>query len=112
MRCGVQRRHGLYSGACGLLPLLAENGVAARVLPGISSVQLWPRVWAALAGLDARLRPRRGVRRGCGGVRRQTGVFLTGGTLGPAALCAQLCEAGLGGLAVTVGRTFPIRTSV
>lgn len=28
-----------------------------------------------LAGLDARLRPRRGVRRGCGGVRRQTGVF-------------------------------------
>ncbi|MFQ9680030.1 MAG: hypothetical protein ACLRZH_07955 [Ruthenibacterium lactatiformans] len=79
VRCGVQRRHGLYSGACGLLPLLAENGVAARVLPGISSVQLWPRVWAALAGLDARLRPRRGVRRGCGA--RQTGVFLTGGTL-------------------------------
>ena len=35
---------GFYSGACGLLPLLAENGVAARVLPGISSVQLWPRV--------------------------------------------------------------------
>ena len=31
---------GFYSGACGLLPLLAENGVAARVLPGISSVQL------------------------------------------------------------------------
>ena len=36
----------------------------------------------------------------CGG---RPVFFLTGGTLGPAALCAQLCEAGLGGLAVTVG---------
>ena len=104
VRCGVQRRHGLYSGACGLLPLLAENGVAARVLPGISSVQLlaarlgrpwqdWTLVSAHGAACDAAAAV-------CGG---RPVFFLTGGTLGPAALCAQLCEAGLGGLAVTVG---------
>ena len=95
---------GFYSGACGLLPLLAENGVAARVLPGISSVQLlaarlgrpwqdWTLVSAHGAACDAAAAV-------CGG---RPVLFLTGGTLGPAALCAQLCEAGLGGLAVTVG---------
>ena len=95
---------GFYSGACGLLPLLAENGVAARVLPGISSVQLlaarlgrpwqdWTLVSAHGAACDAAAAV-------CGG---RPVFFLTGGTLGPAALCAQLCEAGLGGLAVTVG---------
>mgnify|MGYP002603328763 CR=1 FL=1 len=88
----------------GLLPLLAENGVAARVLPGISSVQLlaarlgrpwqdWTLVSAHGAACDAAAAV-------CGG---RPVFFLTGGTLGPAALCAQLCEAGLGGLAVTVG---------
>ena len=95
---------GFYSGACGLLPLLAENGVAARVLPGISSVQLlaarlgrpwqdWTLVSAHGAACDAAAAV-------CGG---RPVFFLTGGMLGPAALCAQLCEAGLGGLAVTVG---------
>lgn len=95
---------GFYSGACGLLPLLAENGVAARVLPGISSVQLlaarlgrpwqdWTLVSAHGAQCDA-------VAAVCGG---RPVFFLTGGTLGPAALCAQLCAAGLGELVVTVG---------
>lgn len=88
---------GFYSGACGLLPLLAENGVAARVLPGISSVQLlaarlgrpwqdWTLVSAHGAACDAAAAV-------CGG---RPVFFLTGGTLGPAALCAQMCEAGLG----------------
>ena len=81
---------GFYSGAWGLLPLLAENGVAARVLPGISSVQLlaarlglpwqdWTLVSAHGAQCDA-------VAAVCGG---RPVFFLTGGTLGPAALCAQ-----------------------
>ena len=94
----------LTVGRPGLLPLLAENGVAARVLPGISSVQLlaarlgrpwqdWTLVSAHGAACDAAAAV-------CGG---RPVFFLTGGMLGPATLCAQLCEAGLGGLAVTVG---------
>ena len=81
-----------------------EKAQAARVLPGISSVQLlaarlsrpwqdWTLVSAHGAACDAAAAV-------CGG---RPVFFLTGGTLGPAALCAQLCEAGLGGLAVTVG---------
>ena len=95
---------GFYSGACGLLPLLAEKRRCGAGAAGHFQRAAFGRASGPpLAGLDARLRPRRGVRRGCGGVRRQTGVFPHGRHARPGSLCAQLCEAGLGGLAVTVG---------
>lgn len=95
---------GFYSGAQSLSTLLAEAGLAFRILPGVSSVQL----------LAARLhRPWQGWTlvsahgRACDAVaevmRGRPTFFLTGGALTPAALCAQLAEAGLGGLPVTVG---------
>ena len=95
---------GFYSGARSLLPLLAERGIGARVLPGVSSVQYLAarlgRPWQ-----DWLLRSAHGV--DCDAVeavcRGRPACFLTGGTLGPTALCRQLAEAGLGTLSVTVG---------
>lgn len=95
---------GFYSGTRGLLPLLEEQGLETRVLPGISSVQYLAaqlkRPWQ-----DWKLCSAHGV--DCDAVaevcRGRAVCFLTGGTLGPAALCRQLAEAGLGGLPVTVG---------
>ncbi len=93
---------GFYSGCRSLLPLLREKEVA--VLPGISSVQLLAaalgRPWQ-----DWNLVSAHGVH--CSAVaavmQGRPAFFLTGGTLGPAALCAQLVQAGLGTLPVTVG---------
>ena len=95
---------GFYSGARLLLPLLREQGIEAEVLPGLSSVQLLSarlgRPWqdwklVSAHGLD------------CDAVAAVMGgksvFFLTGGALGPAALCGQLAAAGLGELPVTVG---------
>lgn len=95
---------GFYSGARSLLPLLAEQGIEARVLPGISSVQYLAaklgRPWQ-----DWVLCSAHGV--GCDAVeavcRGRPACFLTGGALGPGALCRQLAEAGLQSLPVTVG---------
>lgn len=95
---------GFYSGASHLLPLLEQNGVKACILPGISSVQLlaarigkpwqdWNLVSAHGAECDA-------VAAVCSG---KESFFLTGGNLGPAQLCSQLCDAGLGNLTVWVG---------
>lgn len=93
---------GFYSGCRSLLPLL--EGWKVNVLPGISSVQLL----AAALGCpwqDWLLVSAHGV--DCNAVaavmQGQPAFFLTGGTLGPAALCAQLVKAGLGKLLVTVG---------
>lgn len=93
---------GFYSGCRSLLPLLQEEKVS--VLPGISSVQLLAaalrRPWQ-----DWNLVSAHGVT--CNAVaavmQGRPAFFLTGGTLGPAALCTQLVQAGLGTLAVTVG---------
>lgn len=93
---------GFYSGCRSLLPLL--RGTQATVLPGLSSVQLlaaalgrpwqdWVLVSAHGVDCDAVSAVMQG----------HPAFFLTGGTLGPAALCAQLTEAGLGNLPVTVG---------
>ena len=95
---------GFYSGARLLLPLLQESGFETQVLPGISSVQLLSarlgRPWQ-----DWRLVSAHGV--DCDAVtevmKGQSVFFLTGGDQGPAALCSQLTEAGLGKLPVTVG---------
>lgn len=94
---------GFYSGARGLLPLLAERDIPARVLPGVSSVQLlsarlglpwqdWELVSAHGMDCDVIAAVSKG----------KPAFFLTGGALGPGELCAQLTEAGLGALSVTV----------
>ena len=95
---------GFYSGVRSLTPLLLQEGIPFLVYPGISSVQL---LSAALARpwQDWRLCSAHGV--DCnpvGEVMQEKPVFfLTGGSLGPAALCQKLTDAGLGALPVTVG---------
>ena len=96
---------GFYSGAAGLLARLKEAGIPARVLPGLSSVQMLAaalgRPWQDWKLVSAHGRPCDPVAAVCGG---QPAFFLTGtGESGPAALCAQLAAAGLGTLPVTVG---------
>ena len=96
---------GFYSGAAGLLARLKEAGIPARVLPGLSSVQMLAaalgRPWQDWNLVSAHGRPCDPVAAVCGG---QPAFFLTGtGESGPAALCAQLTAAGLGALPVTVG---------
>lgn len=95
---------GFYSGTRNLVPLLEENGIPFRILPGISSVQVmaarlcrpwqeWKLVSAHGVHCDAVTAVREG----------KPALFLTGGSLGPSALCLQLDQAGLGSLPVTVG---------
>ena len=95
---------GFYSGARGLLPLLAERGIPARVLPGVSSVQIFSsrlgRPWqdwelVSAHGMDCNVAA--AVSRG------KPAFFLTGGALGPGEICRRLTDAGLGALPVTVG---------
>ena len=95
---------GFYSGADALLKLLREAGIACRVLPGLSSVQLL----AARLGepwQDWTLRSAHGV--DCDPVAAlMTGkpaFFLTGGKHTPASLCRALTDAGLGALQAVVG---------
>lgn len=93
---------GFYSGCRSLLPLLQEEDVT--VLPGISSVQLlaaalgrpWQE-WTLVSAHGVTCNAVAAVMQG------RPAFFLTGGTLGPAALCNQLVQAGLGALPVTVG---------
>ncbi len=95
---------GFYSGTRSLLPLLEEAGIQARVMPGISSIQVLSarlgRPWQ-----DWRLVSAHGT--DCDAVTAVMGAqpvfFLTGGKLTPAELCGQLKEAGLGDLQVSVG---------
>lgn len=102
---------GFYSGARGLLPLLAERDIPTRVLPGISSVQLL----SARLGLpwqDWELVSAHGV--DCDVVaavsKGRPAFFLTGGALGPGELCRRLTQAGLGSLSVTVGADLSARS--
>lgn len=95
---------GFYSGARGLLPLLHDQGIEAEVLPGVSSVQIlaarlgrpW-QDWVLYSAHGADCDPVAAV---CGG---KPAFFLTGGPNGPARLCQELTQAGLGQLPVTVG---------
>ena len=95
---------GFYSGARLLLPVLREHGYETEVLPGLSSAQLLSarqgRPWQ-----EWRLVSAHGV--DCDAVAEvmqgRPVFFLTGGSLTPANLCAQLAEAGLDALPVTVG---------
>ena len=102
---------GFYSGTKGLLALLRERNIPARVLPGLSSVQLLAarlgRPWQ-----DWKLCSAHGLV--CDAVTAvlegRPAFFLTGGSLGPADLCRQLAEAGLGELPVTVGENLSYET--
>lgn len=90
---------GFYSGASKLLPMLRAFGISARVLPGISSVQLlsaaigrpwqdWKLVSAHGCACDPVAE--------CLTAEGRSVFFLTGGTETPATLCAKLTDAGLG----------------
>ena len=95
---------GFYSGAKGLLPLLNEAGIEARVFPGLSSVQLFAarlgrpwQDWRLCSAHGVALDPVAEVLHG------QPVFFLTGGVLTPQSICQRFVEAGLGDLPVTVG---------
>ena len=90
---------GFYSGTSKLLPMLRAFGISARVLPGISSVQLlsaaigrpwqdWKLVSAHGCACDPAAE--------CLTAEGRPVFFLTGGTETPATLCAKLADAGLG----------------
>ena len=90
---------GFYSGASKLLPMLRAFGISARVLPGVSSVQLlsaaigrpwqdWKLVSAHGCACDPVAE--------CLTAEGRPVFFLTGGTETPATLCAKLADAGLG----------------
>lgn len=95
---------GFYSGARRLLPLLERENV--RVLPGVSSAQLlaarlgrpW-QDWLLCSAHGVSFDVRSAV---CSG---RPVFVLTGGADGPADLCRELTEAGLGECAVTVGES-------
>ncbi len=97
---------GFYSGASKLLPMLRAFGISARVLPGISSVQLlsaaigrpwqdWKLVSAHGCACDPAAE--------CLTAEGRPVFFLTGGTETPATLCAKLADAGLGGAHGIIG---------
>lgn len=95
---------GFYSGARVLLPLLKAAGVEAKVLPGLSSIQVlaarlgrpW-QDWKLCSAHGIQCDPVSAVMEG------RPVFFLTGGAVGPAQLCRRLVQADLGTLAVTVG---------
>jgi precorrin-6Y C5,15-methyltransferase (decarboxylating) len=87
-----------------LLPLLAEAGIDAEVLPGISSIQVmaarlkrpW-QDWKLVSAHGTDCDPVTEVMEG------RDVFFLTGGALGPAELCGKLTKAGLGDLKIWIG---------
>lgn len=90
---------GFHSGASKLLPMLRAFGISARVLPGISSVQLlsaaigrpwqdWKLVSAHGCACDPAAE--------CLTAEGRPVFFLTGGAETPATLCAKLADVGLG----------------
>lgn len=97
---------GFYSGASKLLPMLRAFGISARVLPGISSVQLlsaaigrpwkdWKLVSAHGCACDPAAE--------CLTAEGRPVFFLTGGTETPATLCAKLADVGLGDAHAIIG---------
>lgn len=97
---------GFYSGARLLLPLLDTAEIPYRVIPGISSLQVFAarlgRSWENWALYSAHGMPCNPVTAVSGG---KAAFFLTGTDreTSPAALCGVLERAGLGNLPVTIG---------
>lgn len=96
---------GFYSGAASLLEKLGALGIRARVLPGLSSVQLLAaalgRPWQSWNLVSAHGRACDPVAE-C--MQGKPAFFLTGGSEDPATLCAQLAAEGFGGVQATVGQ--------
>lgn len=97
---------GFYSGASKLLPMLRAFGISARVLPGISSVQLFSSAigrpwqdWKLVSAHGCACDPAAE----CLTAEGRPVFFLTGGTETPATLCAKLTDAGLGDAHAIIG---------
>lgn len=97
---------GFYSGASKLLPMLRAFGISARVLPGISSVQLLSAAigrpwqdWKLVSAHGCACNPAAE----CLTAEDRPVFFLTGGTETPATLCAKLADAGLGDAHAIIG---------
>ena len=96
---------GFYSGASAMMEKLEALGVRARVLPGLSSIQLLAaalgRPWQGWNLVSAHGRTCDPVAECMQG--RPT-FFLTGGSEDPATLCAQLVAEGFGDMQGVVGQ--------
>ena len=96
---------GFYSGASSMMEKLEALGVRARVLPGLSSIQLLAaalgRPWQGWNLVSAHGRTCDPVAECMQG--RPT-FFLTGGSEDPATLCAQLAAVGFGDVQGVVGQ--------
>lgn len=96
---------GFYSGASAMMEKLEALGVRARVLPGLSSIQLLAaalgRPWQGWNLVSAHGRTCDPVAECMQG--RPT-FFLTGGSEDPATLCAQLAAEGFGEVQGVVGQ--------
>lgn len=96
---------GFYSGASSMMEKLEALGVRARVLPGLSSIQLLAaalgRPWEGWNLVSAHGRTCDPVAECMQG--RPT-FFLTGGSEDPATLCAQLAAEGFGDVQGVVGQ--------
>ena len=96
---------GFYSGASSMMEKLEALGVRARVLPGLSSIQLLAaalgRPWQGWNLVSAHGRTCDPVAECMQG--RPT-FFLTGGSEDPATLCAQLAAEGFGDVQGDVGQ--------
>ena len=96
---------GFYSGASSMIEKLEALGVRARVLPGLSSIQLLAaalgRPWQGWNLVSAHGRICDPVAECMQG--RPT-FFLTGGSEDPATLCAQLAAEGFGDVQAVVGQ--------
>ena len=96
---------GFYSGASAMMEKLEALGVRARVLPGLSSIQLLAaalgRPWQGGNLVSAHGRTCDPVAECMQG--RPT-FFLTGGSEDPATLCAQLAAEGFGDVQAVVGQ--------
>ena len=96
---------GFYSGASAMIEKLEALGVRARVLPGLSSIQLLAaalgRPWQGWKLVSAHGRICDPVAECMQG--RPT-FFLTGGSEDPATLCAQLAAEGFGDVQAVVGQ--------
>ena len=96
---------GFYSGASAMMKKLEALGVRARVLPGLSSIQLLAaalgRPWQGWNLVSAHGRTCDPVAECMQG--RPT-FFLTGGSEDPATLCAQLVAEGFGDMQAVVGQ--------
>ena len=96
---------GFYSGASAMMEKLENLGVRARVLPGLSSIQLLAaalgRPWQGWNLVSAHGRTCDPVAE-C--MQGKPTFFLTGGSEDPATLCAQLAAEGFGDVQGVVGQ--------